>query len=270
VTIRHSPSVATTSEIGESERVKTTVSILLLFGVIGTTSTTSAPPHESATYVIVPGMWSGGWDWRAVDSILTARGHRVFRVTLTGLGERVHLATPAVGLRTHIEDVVNTILWEELSNVVLVGHSYGGMVISGVADVLPDRISRLVYVEAFVPESGESVESLAGPGFRTLVSQNTLDGMIRAPWVPEERPVPKEVPHPHRSFTDTLILANPAARLLPASYVLTIEGDSDPSKDGFALFAARASARGWPVHRMPGDHTPARSAPERLVLLLLL
>jgi pimeloyl-ACP methyl ester carboxylesterase len=175
----------------------------------------------------------------------------------------------SVGLKTHIADVVNTIVWEELTDIVLVGHSYGGMVITGVADELRDRIRRLIYVEAFLPESGESVESLVGPGFKSLVSQNTVDGMIHAPWVPPDRSAPKESPHPHRSFTDTLVLANRVAHLVPGSYVLTVEKDTDASTDGFAPFAARAAARGWPVHQMEGDHTPARSAPETLVRLLL-
>ena len=228
-----------------------------------------AQPSRPSTFVIVPGMWSGGWDWRLVDSILTARGHRVFRITLTGLGERVHLAKADIGLSTHINDVLNTIIWEELSDVVLVGHSYGGMVITGVADRAPERIRRLVYVEAFLPESGESAERLSGQGFRTLVAQNTRDSLIHAWWVPAERPIPKESPHPVRTFTDPVVLANPAGNRLPASYILTVESGAEASKDGFAPFAARAAARGWPVHQMEGDHTPARSAPEALVRLLL-
>ena len=97
-----------------------------------------------------------------MDSLLTAQGHRVYRVTLTGLGERVHLASPSIGLTTHIADVVNTISWEQLEDVVLVGHSYGGMVITGVADRIPARIRALIYVDAFLPESGESVARLTG------------------------------------------------------------------------------------------------------------
>lgn len=243
--------------------------VLLLTGVVTVPRVTRAQAPEPSTYVIVPGMWSGGWDWYAVDSILTASGHRVYRVTLTGLGERIHLASPSVSLATHIADVVNTIVWEQLTDIVLVGHSYGGMVITGVADELRDRIRRLVYVEAFLPESGESVESLVGPGFRSLVSRNTIDGMIHPPRVAADHPAPKESPHPHRTFTDTLVLAHQVDHLLPGSYVLTVERAADPSTDGFAPFAARAAARGWPVHQLEGDHTPARSAPEALVRLLI-
>jgi len=138
----------------------------------------SRPPR--VTYVIVHGAWGGGWDWRRVDSILTARGQEVYRVTLTGLGERVHLANPSIGLDTHIEDVVNTIRWEELRNVVLVGHSYGGMVITGAADRVPERIRALIYVDAFLPDSGESLAGLVGERFQTFVQSNLKDGMVQA------------------------------------------------------------------------------------------
>src|SRR5262245_43565749 len=94
----------------------------------------AAHPAKHYTYVIVHGAWGGGWDWLAIDSMLARHGHKVVRVTLTGLGERHHLASPNIGLDTHIEDVVNAILWDNLRDVVLVGHSYGGMVITGVAD----------------------------------------------------------------------------------------------------------------------------------------
>src|SRR5256886_12183971 len=121
-----------------------------------------AAPGAHFTYVIVHGAWGGGWDWITVDSMLTRHGHRVVRVTLTGLGERLHLASPDVGLETHINDVVNKIVWDDLHDVVLVGHSYGGMVITGVADRLPQRVRRLGYPEAFLPHSGGAAIGLAG------------------------------------------------------------------------------------------------------------
>jgi len=162
---------------------------------------TQQPTH---TYVIVHGAWGGGWDWRHVDSLLTAAGNRVHRPTLTGLGERVHLLTPAVDLSTHITDIVNVIRFENLRDVVLVGHSYGGMVISGVADRIPDRIRHVVYLDAFVPEDGESVLTAmrGSPGerfVRGLIDSAKNDAIVPA-WVPPGANPPSDVPHPKRSF----------------------------------------------------------------------
>ena len=99
------------------------------------------------TYVLVPGFWAGAWIWRPVTEALRAHGHDVHPVTLTGLAERAHLATPEVDLETHITDVMNLIRYEDLSDVVLVGHSYAGLVVSAVADRIPERVRQLVYVD---------------------------------------------------------------------------------------------------------------------------
>jgi len=120
----------------------------------------------------VHGAWGGSWDWRRADSILTAHGHRVYRPSLTGLGDRVHLASPTIGLLTHITDIVNVLVWEDLHDVILVGHSYGGMVITGVADQVPQRIRHLIYLDAFLPDSGESVRTLARPEMVTLFDRS--------------------------------------------------------------------------------------------------
>lgn len=216
----------------------------------------AAAPHT--TYVLVHGAWGGGWDWQAVDSALTARGHRVHRVTLTGLGERMHLATPEVGLATHVLDVVNTLRFERLTDVVLVGHSYGGMVITGAADQVPERIRRLVYIDAFLPDSGESVASITGPVGAVMASR-VKHGMLdlRAPG--DTLRIPGDVPHPYRTFTDTLHLMNPKRAALPATYVLTIDpGQTDDPV--FSPHAARAKAKGYTLITMTADHTPERSA----------
>src|SRR6266511_99152 len=147
--------------------------VLLLAGLTTQPLWAQRGPSAHSTYVFVHGAWGGSWDWRQVDSLLTRRGHRVYRPQLTGLGERVHLASADVGLATHIDDVVNTILWEDLRDVVLVGHSYGGMVITGVADRIPDRIRRLVYLDALLPDSGEAaiglVDTIRGSFVRTKI-----------------------------------------------------------------------------------------------------
>jgi len=222
--------------------------------------------RSPVTYVFVHGAWGGSWDWRTVDSLLTRRGHRVYRPQLTGLGERVHLASPDIGLTTHINDVVNTILWEGLHDVILVGHSYGGMVITGVADRIPERIRRLVYLDAFLPESGESALDLADSIGATFIRSNVRDGFMIPTWVTDDHAVPRDVPQALRTFTDTLRLVNPAARALPATYILTVEPGKTP--DPFQRFADRAAARGWKVYQLEADHVPERSAPAALVALL--
>jgi len=113
-----------------------------------------------ATVVLVHGTTAGGWVWRKVAPRLRAAGHVVYTPTLTGLGERVHLATRETGLTTHIDDIVNTLVFEELTDVVLAGHSYGGMVITGVVDRVPERIGRLIYLDAVVSEDGEALVDL--------------------------------------------------------------------------------------------------------------
>jgi pimeloyl-ACP methyl ester carboxylesterase len=219
------------------------------------------------TYVLVHGAWGGGWDWRAVDSALTAHGHRVQRVTLTGLGDRSHLANADIGLQTHISDVVNTIRFESLRDVFLVGHSYGGMVVTGAADQISDRIARVIYVDAFVPDSGESLGVLAGPGFNNMVASSVKNGLIVPGWVPPDAPAPKDTPHPLKTMTDTLHLTTPAARALPAHYILTMAKGA--TQDDFSSSANRALARKWPVDTLTADHTPERSAVPELVRLLL-
>ena len=116
-----------------------------------------------ATFVLVHPALFGGWCWKKVSPLLHARGHAVHTPTLTGLGERVHLARPEVGLDTHVDDVVNLLTYEDLHDVVLVGNSSGGVVITGVVDRVPERIGHLVYLDAFVPEDGQSMLDIIPP-----------------------------------------------------------------------------------------------------------
>ena len=116
---------------------------------------------KSGTFVLVHGAWHGGWCWKKLTPLLTDRGHRVFAPTLTGLGERAHLLSPAVDLTTHIQDITAVLEYEDLHDVVLVGHSYGGMVIAGVAEKAASRLTQLVYLDAFLPENGKAVKDYA-------------------------------------------------------------------------------------------------------------
>ena len=109
-----------------------------------------------ATFVLVHGAWAGAWIWKKIIPLLRAAGHDVHATTATGLGDRVHLADPAIDLDTHITDVVNVLEFEELTDVTLVGWSYGGMIITGVAERVPERLAQLVYLDADVPADGEN------------------------------------------------------------------------------------------------------------------
>lgn len=216
-------------------------------------------------YVIVHGAWGGGWAFKNVDSLLTESGGIVYRPTLTGQGERVHLATLDIGLDTHIKDVVNTILYEDLHNVILIGHSYGGMVITGVADSIPDRIIKLIYIDAFVPEDNESLESITG-GF--VEKFKTVNGYVIPPWVPEEKTPPKDVPHPLKTLTDSISLKNPDRLKIETTYILTVDKGLDPKQDEFATQAERANKKGWSMLQLEADHNAQWSTPDELVKML--
>ncbi len=244
--------------------------ISLIFAVVGLAifsgCQTVAPIAASAeknTYVLVHGAWGGGWDWRHMDDLLTADGNKVFRATLTGQGERSHLASTNIDLDTHIQDVVNVILWENLHDVVLVGHSYGGMVVTGVADRVPGRIKRVVYVDAMLPENGESV-AVAMPARR--IPMDVQNGFILPNWVKGSSPPPHDVPMPAKCFSQPIVLTNQAK--VPATYILTVDSGETPAQDNFYKFYQRAQTRGWPVRVMTGDHNVQRSHPQELARLL--
>src|SRR5882672_7553973 len=158
--------------------------ILILTTVLNIASAQSAKPDATTkpTIVIVHGAWGGSWAFRKVEALLREKGFNVYRPQLTGLGERVHLSRPDIGLSTHIDDVVNTILFEDLHDIILMGHSYGGMVITGVADRVPDRIRRLIYLDALLPIDGENVMMMQPPGGEDWLKSMTKDGFVIPPW----------------------------------------------------------------------------------------
>jgi len=222
-------------------------------------------PRHPLTFVLVHGAWGGGWQWKKVDALLTADGHTVYRPTLTGLGERVHLASPDISLTTHITDIVNVILWENLHDVVLVGHSYGGMVITGVMDRVPDRIRRVIFVDAVVPNDGESLNTAFGsiPG-----ADQIKDGFIPATWVKPGKPIPYDVPHPAKTLNEPVSHKNPAALKLPVTYLLAIDTGQTLEQAHFYKFYLRAKARGWDTVTMAANHNPEWFKPRELTALL--
>ena len=242
--------------------------LFILFMLISVQQLLFAQSKVKPVYVIVHGAWGGSWAFKKADSLMTERAAVVYRPSLTGQGERVHLASLEVGLNTHINDVVNMILFEDLHNVILIGHSYGGMVITGVADRVPERISKLIYLDAFVPEHGESVVSMQGAR-ADWVMKMASNGYLIPAWVKSDQAPPKDVPHPLKTFTDTISLTNTKRLNLPTTYILTVAKGVDASTDDFAPQAERAKKKGWPVLQMEADHNPQWSAVNALVDLLL-
>src|SRR5687768_9769275 len=223
---------------------------------------------KKPVFVIVHGAWGGSWAFGKVDSLMAEQQCFVYRPSLTGLGERVHLASPEVNLTTHITDIVNAILFENLTDIVLVGHSYGGMVISGVADRIPERIRKLVYLDAMVPNDGESVMSIMDPKGEGMSRMIQGDYIVPA-WVKADQKPPKDVPHPLKTFTQQISLKNEKTRSIPAAYILTVDPGKKAEEDNFAASAARAKARGYEMHEMSADHNPQWSAVDELVKLLV-
>jgi pimeloyl-ACP methyl ester carboxylesterase len=213
-----------------------------------------------ATFVIVHGAFGGGWEWREVASLLRARGHDVFTPSLTGFAERVHLATPETGLATHIQDILNLLRYEDLHRVILACQSYGGMVVTAVADRMPERLAHLVYLNALVPEDGQAVFDLLPPAIRQRFAEaaRTAGEGWRVPAPPfEDDPIiaafarGRHVPSPLRMFTDPIQLGH--APDLPRTYIWCTE---DPAglagvADLMQPFAARAQRDPrWRFHQL--------------------
>src|SRR6516164_2193583 len=140
-------------------------------------------PAAQTTILVCHGAWGGGWSWEKMHPLMQAAGFRLVTPTYTGLGERAHLANPAIDLETHIEDILNVIKYEDLGDVALLGHSYGGMVATAVADRARERVAQLIYLDAFVPRDGQALIDFLPPQQRQrlLDSVNAGDGWRVAP-----------------------------------------------------------------------------------------
>ena len=218
------------------------------------------------TFVIVHGASGGGWDWRTMDELLTTGGHTVYRPTLTGLGEKVHLANADIDLTTHIDDVANVILFEGLDEVVLVGHSYGGMVITGVMDRIPERIKHAVFLDAAVPDDGMSAQDQ----WSTIVSENkVVDGMVYFNWLDSSAPLPRDVPQSLKTLTEPVSFDHPAAQKLPATFVAFVEPGQTIKERAADSAWQRAEARNWTILTLQSDHNAQRSHPEELAAILV-
>ncbi|WP_186775590.1 alpha/beta fold hydrolase [Rubripirellula tenax] len=214
--------------------------------------------------VIVHGAWGGAHHWKAVaDSLSHDRAMDVRRITLTGLGERSHLASRDVDLPTHIQDVVNAIEFDDLSNVVMIGHSYGGVVVSGVVDAIPERISRVIYMDAHLLDDGESYLTHHTELKEKLVDRADQDGegwQLPVDWANPMR----DTPHPLATLLQPIHLQNPDGAKVQSSYWLFTDGGK-PEADERHFYYQRAQQRGWPVKTFSWDHNPHRSRPDDVV-----
>jgi len=230
-----------------------------------------------STSVLVHGAWRGGWIWKRVRRELQARGHEVFTPTLTGVGGRSHLLSPEVNLETHITDVINLIRWEELTDIVLCGHSYGGCVVTGVADRIPEKIGALVYLDAFVPENGQSLHDTLPPEARS--QQLEAAKKFGEGW--KMPPIPAEVfnvnlgdrdwvdrqstLHPLACFQQPLRLTGAINRIRNVTYILANGWSPSP----FPQFYDKAEARGWKTLTLACGHDVMLDRPEQLTQELL-
>lgn len=230
-----------------------------------------------ATFVLVPGSWLGGWVWGRAAPLLREAGHQVYAVTLTGLGDRAHLGSGRTGVSTHIQDVVATIEAEDLADVVLLGHSYAGVVVSGVAERIPERIARVVYLAGVLPVDGESILDSAPAEFREYAEtfkSESGPAAWRFPVITDEEfgmyygdhgigagdmawLRRHAVGHPLGSYTEPLSGGDPAA--LPATFVRCTE-DAPPDLSG-----PRA---GWAYEEIRTGHWPMITRPAELAALL--
>jgi pimeloyl-ACP methyl ester carboxylesterase len=230
-----------------------------------------------ATFMLVHGAWGGAHGFRHVRTALRAAGHEAFTPSLTGIGERVHLVSPQVGLGTHVTDVVNTVLYEDLDPIVLLGFSYGGMVVSGALEHIGDRVTSLVFLDAFVPGDGDSVHGLLGRPLESpagLGRQWLVDGPARSYDDPAEAAfsVPRRTPQPLRCFTEPVRLPRPLEDFpFPRTYVRATVPDPGASRNAaFDDAAARARAStAWRYEEIATTHLVAQNRPAELTRLLL-
>ena len=228
------------------------------------------------TFFVCHGAWSAGWTWKKMRPLMRAAGHELFTPSYTGIGERSHLAHAGIDLGTHIDDILNVLRFEDLADVVLIGHSYGGMVATGVADLAPERIRQVIYLDAFAPKNGETAMSLQPEAVRTRMMEavRTQGDGWRVP--PNPMPpdtdaadvawaMPKRVMQPVKTFQQPIALTG-AVDKLPRSYIYCTR--SGPG-DVFRQFADRAkSEAGWRYVEMDASHNPHITCPTALMAVL--
>jgi pimeloyl-ACP methyl ester carboxylesterase len=221
-------------------------------------------------FLVIHGAWSGGWSWRKMRPLIRAAGHELWTPTLTGL------AHPKVDLEHHVQDVIAVIETEDLRDLVLIGHSYGGMIATGVADRARERIARLIYLDAFAPDDDESLLDLISAerraSFESKIAEEGEGWRVPPIPMPPDTPAadrdwaaPRRLPQPAATFRQKLRLTGGDLTLLIDYVYCTIPNPDD----GFRCFADKARTRGWNLHELESSHNPHITMPETLTALLL-
>ena len=228
------------------------------------------------TFVLVHGAWHGAWCWQRVTDCLQARGHDAFAPTLTGLGERAHLLHPGIDLSLHIADVLGVIRYERLDDIVLVGHSYGGCVISGLAEAVPKAIRCIVFLDAFVPNNGDAMLDLVQPAVQEIIQGALERGETTVPvrdaaafnvnekdraWVDS-----LAVPQPMATMTEKMSLTGARERIPKKIYIRAAGYPNVSFEKAFARAKANPT---WRTYEVPCGHDVMIDDPERLTEILL-
>jgi pimeloyl-ACP methyl ester carboxylesterase len=224
-------------------------------------------------FVMIAGSFHGGWLWTRVAERLAAQGHRIFAPSLTGIADRAHLIHAGVNLTTHIEEIAALFKYERLEDVVYVGHSYGGMVVSGVADRMPERMKALVYVDAVVPEDGQSVVDQGSPEQKAQVFEVIAanGGYLVPPPVTRKSPDRDWLnalvtPHPFASLVERIKLSGAWRTVKKKHYVWCTGHWSKPMNERGERLSKDPD---WKVHQIASGHQPMVEKPDELTAVLL-
>jgi pimeloyl-ACP methyl ester carboxylesterase len=227
------------------------------------------------TYVLVHGAWGGAQTWRTVRPRLWAAGHQVFTPSLTGIGERAHLTSPQIDLTTHTDDVVATVHYEGLDDIVLLGFSYGGMVVTNALGQVADRVRELVYLDAFLPDDGQSAFDLNGRSAPSGITDDwAVDGAAREYEDPAEAEfhLPRRSRQPIRTLTQPVRLARPLEEFGFGLTYIKATGDPPDGAGAGAFWKAAERVRDdqrWRYHEIDSNHMIPQNRPQELTEILL-